>query len=53
MSYILDLSGKNAVVTGGTRGIGRSISLRLAQAGARVAMLYRSDETPPTRHCAT
>src|SRR5437870_4669330 len=39
----IDLSGKNALVTGGTRGIGRTISLRLAQAGARVAMLYRAD----------
>ncbi len=44
MSYNLDLSGKTAIVTGGTRGIGRSISLRLAQAGARVVMLYRSDK---------
>ena len=43
MAYTLDLNGKNALVTGGTRGIGRVISLRLAQAGARVAMLYRSD----------
>lgn len=43
MTYSIDLRGKNALVTGGTRGIGQTISLRLAQAGACVGMLYRSN----------
>jgi 3-oxoacyl-[acyl-carrier protein] reductase len=40
----LDLNGKTALVTGGSRGIGRATSLRLAQLGARVAVNYVRDE---------
>ncbi len=40
----IDLNGKTALVTGGTRGIGRRISLTLAAAGARVAALYHSND---------
>jgi 3-oxoacyl-[acyl-carrier protein] reductase len=39
----IDLTGKRAVVTGGSRGIGRSISLMLARAGADVAAVYRNE----------
>jgi 3-oxoacyl-[acyl-carrier protein] reductase len=38
----IDLSGKNAIVTGGTRGIGRAIVETLAKSGARVAFTFRS-----------
>jgi len=40
----LGLGGKNAVVTGGSRGIGRAIALGLAQEGANVAICARGKE---------
>lgn len=39
-----DLSGRNAFVTGASRGIGRSIALGLAAAGADVALVARSED---------
>ncbi|QQK78848.1 SDR family oxidoreductase [Salicibibacter cibi] len=41
---LFDLNGKVAAITGGTRGIGRSMAVALAQAGANIALLQRRPE---------
>jgi len=40
----LDLKGKTAFVTGGTRGLGRAICFALAAEGVNLAVNYRNDE---------
>jgi len=37
-----DLAGKTALITGGARGIGRAIAIKLAQHGANIALNYLS-----------
>jgi enoyl-[acyl-carrier protein] reductase III len=45
MSDVFGLAGSEILVTGGTRGIGRAISLQLARAGASVVANYARNDT--------
>src|SRR5688572_4446287 len=46
-----DLAGKTALITGGSRGIGRAVAIRLARHGANVAINYfsRDDDALKTQ----
>lgn len=46
---MIKLSGKKALVTGGSRGIGEAISIMLARAGADVALIYRKERKSAER----
>jgi 3-oxoacyl-[acyl-carrier protein] reductase len=39
------LTGKVAVITGGSRGIGRAAAIKLSQLGAQIALIYAGNET--------
>ena len=43
LTQIIDLTGKNAIVTGGTTGLGYALANRLSEAGASVVIVGRSE----------
>ena len=47
-----EFAGKTALVTGGSKGIGRAICVELARCGCRVIVNYRSDEAGATETLA-
>lgn len=46
------LEGKNAIVTGGSQGIGAAISLELAREGANICLTYRKHEAEAKNYAA-
>ena len=44
------LEGKNALVTGGSQGIGAAASLELAREGANVCLTYRKHDTEAKKY---
>jgi 3-oxoacyl-[acyl-carrier protein] reductase len=47
------LEGKNAIVTGGSQGIGAAVSLELAREGANICLTYRKHEAEALRYVET
>ena len=55
MALTIDFAGRVAVITGGTKGVGRGIARRFADAGATVVVCARSipDDLPTGWHGET
>ena len=48
MNKAFDITGKNVVVTGGSRGLGAAISLAMAEAGANIAVISSKSKSEET-----
>jgi len=44
VNELFNLSGKVAIVTGGSRGIGKEIAIGLGEAGAKITITARREE---------
>ncbi len=44
LPQLFSLEGKVAAISGATRGIGRAMAIALAEAGADIALIQRSEE---------
>ena len=61
MAHLFDLTGKTALVTGGTRGLGAAMAIALAEAGADIILVQvfsspfwvkmEPSELPVMAHC--
>lgn len=50
LEKLFSLTGQLAVITGGTRGIGQSMALSLAGAGADIILIQRNESNLETKH---
>ena len=50
---LFSLKGKNALVTGGSRGIGRAAAIALAEAGANICLVLRPSSVDDPRNDST
>jgi NAD(P)-dependent dehydrogenase (short-subunit alcohol dehydrogenase family) len=53
MSLDLELKGRRALVTGGTKGVGGAVAARLRELGVKVLTKARSNSQPGVKHRVT
>ena len=53
LNQLFDLTGRTALITGGSKGIGKTVARGLAEAGANIAIAARSEGMFAIRHSPT